>query len=1207
MSQVDVGCRVSLEDAGFEVVCQAFTQALKEGKQRPGCVKLCFVGHARAGKTSTLKALADKPFDTQQRSTHGVETFVLSNELLQISKPESVAAGSTATPWGVLEGSSVRELLSKGVAKRLAQQLKDQSQKEARQETPETRQSSISRSSSRQFKEESGSHFSDFSEMQEIIKMPMDLVAKAMNQTGPEDPEQVVLQTWDFAGQEMYYSMAHVFITAPGIYVLVVDLSQWLEAVTKPASVYSCGLPVELSDSLDFWLAAVLVHAPDARLVIVGTHDDLVPPHLSCLVRGRVNEYLQKRLDNPVFHSRLYVNEEEQLLFFPVDNSRSSESSKKGLARLRRILDQLALEQAEDAGWIPTRWAQFYTVIASSDWRPFVTLEELTSKAAHFGINCQELESCLRLFHGLGQLLHFPGSPAVVLDPQWLLEAMAQVVGCPRVMQGNSHQATALLQKGELSRELLHKLWDKEKFHGQEATLRAFLEHFSLLVPVAGSTLSSPSHWLVPSLLPKRRSGPAQSDQVAQAALFFDFHGALRQLLPSLLPRLFGRLQLKHETLRGKMLCQDFLAFSMGSVFVTLELIHLEPCETLKLTVTASEETQVNHQVMSHVFELVSEGLSSCVPKLCFSTKVPCPQCPGLSGAPRHLLDLSDVLSELQLFCAASQSVFSERSLPAYLRAWRAFQLESEKGSDVPIGEQSCSSLENLGDAIFQLDFLYSSPLVYGRQPLAALDTMSELQALQGIAGLSPRVEVATFESLQDALLRKAELPTVLHLSAHIGSPMPPAKPLLLLEDQSGIAHALSEDALAAMASWEAEPYSAGTASWLFVFLACGSEQMVEHLMHTAGLRHAICCSGDVLDAAARVFCRAFYKALAAGKSVLESHSMAQSSVLHSANLGIRQEAEKFRYVVADRSPARSKAAPTALRKKSTSWTLPPPWPRVEDYASCRLIDSCRIAHAFRDRRVVVILGEQGMGKTAMCREFCGHFSAPGRLFADRVVLLDEADFKSTEMVPDKLKYVSSVIFKKIDEKVVQSGLNSSTSMVEALHQLDRLGFWLLVVDGLSEIADLGPEIILSLDSVLSTSGAMKLLLTSRTRPSLERAGSGGGFRAGKAVELPVSPLPPTAAAELFFRRAKRPLYPQDFDSVVTVTQPLQYEPSILERLAASPLLHILGGIPGRLADAAALVNSELNSLLQHPALPADWNIVDSADAMDLELQPVGP
>ena len=57
----------------------------------------------------------------------------------------------------------------------------------------------------------------------------------------------MVLQTWDFAGQEMYYSMAHIFITTPGIYVLVVDLSAWLDAVSMPSSMCSCGLPRELS------------------------------------------------------------------------------------------------------------------------------------------------------------------------------------------------------------------------------------------------------------------------------------------------------------------------------------------------------------------------------------------------------------------------------------------------------------------------------------------------------------------------------------------------------------------------------------------------------------------------------------------------------------------------------------------------------------------------------------------------------------------------------------------------------------------------------------------------------------------------------------------------------------------------------------------------------------------------------------------------
>ena len=40
----------------------------------------------------------------------------------------------------------------------------------------------------------------------------------------------------------------------------------------------------------------------------------MIPPELSPVVRARVNAYLQQRLDNPAFHSRLFVNEEEQLL-----------------------------------------------------------------------------------------------------------------------------------------------------------------------------------------------------------------------------------------------------------------------------------------------------------------------------------------------------------------------------------------------------------------------------------------------------------------------------------------------------------------------------------------------------------------------------------------------------------------------------------------------------------------------------------------------------------------------------------------------------------------------------------------------------------------------------------------------------------------------------------------------------------------------------
>lgn len=508
-----------------------------------------------------------------------------------------------------------------------------------------------------------------------------------------------------------------------------------------------------------------------------------------------------------------------------------------------------------------------------------------------------------------------------------------------------------------------------------------------------------------------------------------------------------------------------------------------------------------------------------------------------------------------------------------------------------------------------QLDFLYASPLHWGSLPLNSLDIMSELQALRGILGISPRIEVATMESLQDALLRKAELPTVLHLSAHIGTPMLPLKPQLLLEDQRGVAHALCEDALAALASWEAE--AASGASWLFVFLACGSKQMVEHLMQSAGLRHAICCAGDVLDAAARVFCRAFYKALAAGKSVVESHAVAQASVRHSANLGIRHESEKFLYLVKSEidTPV---DIDRITRVKTAPWISWPLWPRVEDYAACRLIDSCRIANAFKDRRVVLVLGDQGIGKSAMCREFCAYFSAPGRLFSDRALLLDETSFCTTNEV-DKSTHVASIICSKLSEQLASTADPISpmpTDVLQLVKSMDQLGLWLLAVDGLSEMSHLSQELIAQLDAMLRSSSSMKLLLTSRHRvPLIAETVGFSGFRAAKeAVELPVSPLPPAAAAKLFLRRAKRPFFPGDFDraAVGAVSQPLQYEPQILERLAASPLLHALGGVPGLIADAAMLVNSSLPSLLQHPALPADWNLGPGEDVETaLQLQPV--
>ena len=70
------------------------------------------------------------------------------------------------------------------------------------------------------------------------------------------------MQTWDFAGQNEYYDMAHVFLTALGIYAFVLDLSVWVQS-----TVGCFEAPSEHIEAIHFWLTALLLHAPDARFL----------------------------------------------------------------------------------------------------------------------------------------------------------------------------------------------------------------------------------------------------------------------------------------------------------------------------------------------------------------------------------------------------------------------------------------------------------------------------------------------------------------------------------------------------------------------------------------------------------------------------------------------------------------------------------------------------------------------------------------------------------------------------------------------------------------------------------------------------------------------------------------------------------------------------------------------------------------------------
>eukprot|EP00434_Breviolum_minutum_P033522 symbB.v1.2.029665.t1/scaffold3277.1/size59865/4 len=486
---------------------RAFHTAMAKGTQPLHSVKLCLVGHARAGKTSTLRSLSGRHFDPNQQSTHGVETksCTLDKELWSPSTEETAAWKELSNGLG-----SVAQLFEEKVAMTVADTMKAQAEPES-------------------FKSAEDISGSDppSAEGAGSAPLPKDtvlLIERAISGHERREVEKVVLQTWDFAGQEMYYNMAHVFLTSHGIYVLVLDLSAWRDAT-----------PLEKVESVDFWLAALLVHASDAWLVIVGSHADAIDESMRKEVYRRVDDDLSKRVQ----HKHVWGNQHDGLLFFPVDNQQDTVDSLQSIQHLRQEVSRLALKVAKDLGTIPTRWAHFFHLLEGLV-EPCIGLEECRRLAETLAIDHQELDLFLGLFHRLGQLLYFKGSPAVVLTPQWLMNAMAQVVACPRVLNCAPMDSKALKQQGQLRPELLEVLWEDSKFQGKQVVLQSFLEHFDLLIPSDEAMLGSHS-WLVPSLLPHRPAKTRPLD--SPVSVLLDFKGAFRRLLSTLIPRLLCQLR----------------------------------------------------------------------------------------------------------------------------------------------------------------------------------------------------------------------------------------------------------------------------------------------------------------------------------------------------------------------------------------------------------------------------------------------------------------------------------------------------------------------------------------------------------------------------------------------------------------------------------------------------------------------------------------
>jgi len=319
------------------------------------------------------------------------------------------------------------------------------------------------------------------------------------------------LKILDFAGDEDYYAYHHMFLRRQAIYVIVFNMAEFtqnefgdIDAKVK---------------RLQFWFESVCSQVPaNAPIFLAGTHRGNTDRTCMEILDGHLRRHLWD-----TYCDELVVNEDDNLIFFPVENSKGNNAD-TGVQALQNKIISVAEECKETiAHDIPLSWIRIQDAVISLQEKKAgkfcVTLEELP--AAFDNLVCTNWsKETLKYFHEKGLIIYLDRnqdldlSNWVLLKPELLVDIIIQLVTPPENTQqrGLRRDWNLLQKKGMLTKSLLKSIINKVLEN--EAAVTAFLEEYDLICPLVNKNVElctldaeqQPIHF-VPSLLPMSADG----------------------------------------------------------------------------------------------------------------------------------------------------------------------------------------------------------------------------------------------------------------------------------------------------------------------------------------------------------------------------------------------------------------------------------------------------------------------------------------------------------------------------------------------------------------------------------------------------------------------------------------------------------------------------------------------------------------------------
>lgn len=539
-----------------------------------------------------------------------------------------------------------------------------------------------------------------------------------------------------------------------------------------------------------------------------------------------------------------------------------------------------------------------------------------------------------------------------------------------------------------------------------------------------------------------------------------------------------------------------------------------------------------------------------------------------------------------------------------------------------------------------RLVYLYASP-----PPDEPLDIHSEFALLEdavarpGLIGASDglplKLEVDMHLCTGEALLKvlsdaRERRPLILHFSMHGGfttkttiPQVEEGEPYLNLESTIGEPQVLTRRTLAA---WLQQEWVGRRCPVSVVFLnACNSESMAEAFLEV-GVPHVVCCKGEVLDRACRMFAGAFYRSFTSPRSADHAFAFALATVKWFDQENRSGEADKFLLLprredhaaipfdACDAAYAEALHAGLATGGCAASG-LPRGTPNFFGRGQQQVALARHVVQhkAGKARTINVWSDGRGVGVTTYLAEFGRYFVWRGRLFEQSVIWVALHARAPDEERKNRgiLEQVCEAVERHIEaygKDVEPRRCSSWEHLRRIFQQLESKGRRvLLVLDGVEDWAQHEEEVWCIDYYLVRNTDRLFVIFGSRSRVNTAKH----QFPRLHLDEYQLPPLDRYQAARLFVYSMKRALRLKDLwqtpeqwskeahdlfgnsafvteadrtlleQGDVQIDRKRACEKQVLHALAVTPLLAaVCSGVPDRIRQTAPCVTTSLTSLL---------------------------